>query len=173
MSQIAAKQALRRKKVAESTLETTLGQITTLEQQINAIESANINRETLAAMQAAREAMGKIHGKLTPEKVDEEMLVLTYPTSDLLPNIVSILTNTVGRNSKKRTISAMKSPQPLPAPALDNRLTRGSSRTSLKSSSRRRWTRSYTKQVDRSLSMIRSLFRQPEPAHVSIPVSYA
>ena len=81
MSSTAAKQALRRKKVAESTLETTLGQITTLEQQIDAIESANINRETLAAMQAAREAMGKIHGKLTPEKVDEEMSVLTHTAS--------------------------------------------------------------------------------------------
>ncbi|KAL0465713.1 Snf7 domain-containing protein [Neurospora intermedia] len=88
----AAKQALRRKKVAESTLETTLGQITTLEQQINAIESANINRETLAAMQAAREAMGKIHGKLTPEKVDEEMAKL-QEANDLSNEIATAITS--------------------------------------------------------------------------------
>ncbi|KAI5860101.1 vacuolar-sorting protein SNF7 [Durotheca rogersii] len=69
----AAKAALRRKKGHEHSLEQTISQIGTLEQQINAIESANINRETLAAMQRAGEAMQQIHGKLTPEKVDETM----------------------------------------------------------------------------------------------------
>ncbi|KAK3360049.1 Snf7-domain-containing protein [Lasiosphaeria hispida] len=69
----AAKSALRRKKQHEHSLDQTLGQIGTLEQQINAIESANINRETLAAMERAGEAMKQIHGKLTPEKVDETM----------------------------------------------------------------------------------------------------
>lgn len=73
---IAAKQALRRKKQHEHSLEQTMGQIGTLEQQINAIESANINRETLAAMERASEAMKHIHGKLTPEKVDETMWAL-------------------------------------------------------------------------------------------------
>ncbi|KAI0134120.1 vacuolar-sorting protein SNF7 [Xylariales sp. AK1849] len=69
----AAKSALKRKKAHEHSLEQTVSQIGTLEQQINAIESANINRETLAAMQRAGEAMKAIHGKLTPEKVDETM----------------------------------------------------------------------------------------------------
>lgn len=69
----AAKAALKRKKTHEHSLEQTLAQINTLEQQINAIESANINRETLAAMERAGEAMKQIHGKLTPEKVDETM----------------------------------------------------------------------------------------------------
>lgn len=72
----AAKSALRRKKQHEHSLDQTLGQIGTLEQQINAIESANINRETLAAMERAGEAMKQIHGKLTPEKVDETMAKL-------------------------------------------------------------------------------------------------
>ncbi|KAK1754512.1 Snf7-domain-containing protein [Echria macrotheca] len=72
----AAKAALRRKKQHEHSLDQTLGQIGTLEQQINAIESANINRETLAAMERASEAMKSIHGKLTPEKVDETMAKL-------------------------------------------------------------------------------------------------
>ena len=69
--------ALRRKKAHEHNLEQTVAQIATLEQQINAIESANINRETLAAMERAGQAMKSIHGKLTPEKVDETMYV--YP----------------------------------------------------------------------------------------------
>jgi charged multivesicular body protein 4 len=72
----AAKAALKRKKAHENSLDQTIAQIGTLEQQINAIESANINRETLAAMQKAGEAMKQIHGKLTPEKVDETMYVL-------------------------------------------------------------------------------------------------
>jgi len=72
----AAKAALRRKKQHEHSLDQTFGQIGTLEQQINAIESANINRETLAAMERAGEAMKQIHGKLTPEKVDETMAKL-------------------------------------------------------------------------------------------------
>lgn len=69
----AAKTALKRKKQHEHSLEQTQAQIGTLEQQINAIESANINKETLLAMEKASEAMKQIHGKLTPEKVDETM----------------------------------------------------------------------------------------------------
>lgn len=72
----AAKAALKRKKTHEHSLDQTLAQIGTLEQQINAIESANINRETLAAMEKAGKAMKEIHGNLTPEKVDETMDVL-------------------------------------------------------------------------------------------------
>ncbi|KAK4669375.1 ESCRT-III subunit protein snf7 [Podospora pseudopauciseta] len=71
----AAKNALRRKKVYEGNLEQTMNHIGTLETQINAIESANINKETFEAMQRASEAMKSIHGKLTPEKVDEAMYV--------------------------------------------------------------------------------------------------
>lgn len=71
----AAKAALRRKKTHEQALDQTIAQIGTLEQQINSIESANINRETLAAMEKASQAMKQIHGKLTPEKVDATMYV--------------------------------------------------------------------------------------------------
>lgn len=72
----AAKAALKRKKQSEHSLEQTLGQIGTLEAQINAIESANINRETLLAMERAGKAMEQIHGSLTPEIVDETMYVI-------------------------------------------------------------------------------------------------
>ncbi|KEY68925.1 hypothetical protein S7711_04593 [Stachybotrys chartarum IBT 7711] len=80
----AAKTALRRKKGHEHSLEQTVAQIGTLEQQINAIESANINRETLAAMEKAGEAMKQIHGKLTPAKVDETMYVIPAYRMDKL-----------------------------------------------------------------------------------------
>ena len=75
-SSIAAKAALKRKKTHEHSLDQTSAQITTLEQQINSIESANINRETLAAMEKASQAMKQIHTGLTPEKVDETMYVM-------------------------------------------------------------------------------------------------
>ncbi|KAK6219469.1 hypothetical protein LQW54_002201 [Pestalotiopsis sp. IQ-011] len=88
----AAKAALKRKKAHEHSLEQTTAQIGTLEQQINAIESANINRETLAAMQKAGEAMKSIHGKLTPEAVDETMAQLQEQNA-LSEEIVNAITS--------------------------------------------------------------------------------
>jgi len=88
----AAKAALRRKKTHEHSMEQTIAQIGTLEQQINSIESANINRETLAAMEKAGEAMKQIHGKLTPEKVDETMDKLRDQNA-LSEEIVNAITN--------------------------------------------------------------------------------
>ncbi|KZF19605.1 Snf7-domain-containing protein [Xylona heveae TC161] len=69
----AAKSALRRKKQHEHSLEQTSAQISTLEQQIYSIEAANINQETLKAMQNAGAAMKRIHGGLTMDKVDSTM----------------------------------------------------------------------------------------------------
>lgn len=59
-------------------MEQTVKQIGTLEQQINSIESANINRETLASMQQASKALEDITHGLTPEKVDEIMYVPSW-----------------------------------------------------------------------------------------------
>ena len=52
-----------------------------LENQIYSIESANINQETLLAINNASKAMKEIHGSLTIEKVDQIMyvLILTGP----------------------------------------------------------------------------------------------
>ncbi|KAL2687164.1 ESCRT-III subunit protein snf7 [[Neocosmospora] mangrovei] len=88
----AAKAALRRKKTHEHSLDQTVSQIGTLEQQINAIESANINRETLVAMEKASQAMAQIHGKLTPEKVDETMEKLREHNA-MSEEIVAAMTN--------------------------------------------------------------------------------
>ncbi|CAK7272995.1 ESCRT-III subunit protein snf7 [Sporothrix epigloea] len=88
----AAKTALRRKKAHEHSLEQTQAQISTLEQQVNAIESANINRETLAAMERAATAMKQIHGGLTPEKVDETMERI-HEQNQLSEEIVNAITS--------------------------------------------------------------------------------
>lgn len=69
----AARAALKRKKQHEHTLDQTLAQISTLEQQVYSIEAANINRETLAAMEKAGQAMKQIHGKLNIDRVDQTM----------------------------------------------------------------------------------------------------
>lgn len=68
-----AKAALRRKKAFEHQLEQTQAQMLTVEREISSIETANINKETLDAMKNAQQAMKKIHGGLTIEKVDQTM----------------------------------------------------------------------------------------------------
>lgn len=75
MQFLAARNALKRKKEHERSLEQTNGQINMLEQQIYSIESANINQETLMAMKNAGAAMKQIHGKMTMEDVDVTMYV--------------------------------------------------------------------------------------------------
>lgn len=73
---VAAKTALRRKKVHERSLQQTSDQINQVEQQIYSIESANINQETLNAMKTAGKAMKEIHGNLTIDKVDATMYAI-------------------------------------------------------------------------------------------------
>ncbi|KXL43832.1 hypothetical protein M433DRAFT_58685 [Acidomyces richmondensis BFW] len=68
-----AKAALRRKKNYEHQLEQTSAQMMTVEREISSIETANINKETLDAMRNAQQAMKKIHGNLTIDKVDQTM----------------------------------------------------------------------------------------------------
>lgn len=77
---LVARNALKRKKQHEHTLEQTSGQASMLEQQIYSIESANINQETLLAMKNAGAAMKQIHGKMKMEDVDVTMYVSgVYP----------------------------------------------------------------------------------------------
>jgi charged multivesicular body protein 4 len=59
-----ATEALRRKKVHESDMSRLAGTRLQLEMQVNTLESANLNAETMAAMKKASEALGHIHGNL-------------------------------------------------------------------------------------------------------------
>lgn len=108
---IAAKSALKRKKAHEHSLEQTEAQIGTLEQQINAIESANINKETLTAMENASKAMKQIHGGLTVDKVDETMYVTPCGSQEMVLSL-GLLANhyhSSGTNCGSKTRSAKRS----------------------------------------------------------------
>lgn len=61
---IAATAALRRKKASEAELDRLAGTRLQLEMQVNTLESANLNAETMAAMKKASEALKVIHGNL-------------------------------------------------------------------------------------------------------------
>lgn len=65
--------ALRRKKVSEQELDRLAGSRLQLEMQVNTLESANLNAETMAAMKKASDALKVIHGNLTMDKVDATM----------------------------------------------------------------------------------------------------
>ncbi|CAJ0898031.1 4248_t:CDS:10 [Entrophospora sp. SA101] len=69
----AALMALKRKKQYETQLEKLSGAKFTIETQVMAIESANVNLETMKAMEKGAEAMKTIHGSMDINKVDETM----------------------------------------------------------------------------------------------------
>ncbi|KAJ3003968.1 ESCRT-III subunit protein snf7 [Thoreauomyces humboldtii] len=68
-----AMQNLKRKKAFEDQINKIMGARMTLEQQVMAIENANVNLETMNAMKAGAEAMKQIHGHLDINKVDATM----------------------------------------------------------------------------------------------------
>jgi len=65
--------ALKRKKALEIELDRLAGTRLQLEMQVNTLESANFNQETMAAMKKGADALKVIHGNLTPDKVDATM----------------------------------------------------------------------------------------------------
>jgi charged multivesicular body protein 4A/B len=62
---LVATQALRRKKAAENQLDQLAGQRLQLEMQVNTIESANLNAETMLAMKKGSDALKAIHGNMS------------------------------------------------------------------------------------------------------------
>ncbi|KAH0839993.1 Snf7-domain-containing protein [Lanmaoa asiatica] len=68
-----ATQALRRKKQSEAEMERLNGQRLQLEQQINTLESANLNLETMQAMKKASDVLEQIHGHMKLTDVDTTM----------------------------------------------------------------------------------------------------
>lgn len=65
-----ATQALRRKKASEAEVDRLAGQRLQLEMQINTLESANLNAETMQALKKASDVLSGIHGYMTMDKVD-------------------------------------------------------------------------------------------------------
>lgn len=68
-----AKNALKRKKGYEGNLMKIENQIDSLETQLTAIESANLNLETMKAMKQGALAMKQIHGEYDVDKVENTM----------------------------------------------------------------------------------------------------
>ncbi|KAA1466763.1 vacuolar-sorting protein SNF7 [Dentipellis sp. KUC8613] len=68
-----ATQALRRKKMNETELDRLAGARLQLEMQMNTLESANINAETMAAMKKGSDALKTIHGSWNIDTVDATM----------------------------------------------------------------------------------------------------
>ncbi|CDM35103.1 hypothetical protein DTO013E5_3017 [Penicillium roqueforti] len=102
----AAKNALRRKKIHEKTLEQTTAQSMQLEQQIYSIEAANINHETLAAMKQAGAAMKQIHGGMKLEDVDTTMEGLQEQHA-LSAEIGSVITSfSIGEQADEEELDA-------------------------------------------------------------------
>ncbi|KAF8897489.1 Snf7-domain-containing protein [Infundibulicybe gibba] len=69
----AATAALRRKKASEQELDRLSGTRLQLEMQVNTLESANLNAETMVAMKKAADALKVIHGGFDMKKVDDTM----------------------------------------------------------------------------------------------------
>ncbi|THH13282.1 hypothetical protein EW146_g6915 [Bondarzewia mesenterica] len=65
--------ALRRKKMFEAELDKLQGARLQLEMQVNTLESANLNAETMAAMKKGSDALKHIHYNLNIDKVDATM----------------------------------------------------------------------------------------------------
>lgn len=84
--------ALRQKKVYENELDSIAGRKLTLETQVNAIESASFNKETVQAMKRGADVLKNIHGSLDVDKVDATMdevrnqLELTKEITDAISN---------------------------------------------------------------------------------------
>ncbi|OAX33933.1 Snf7-domain-containing protein [Rhizopogon vinicolor AM-OR11-026] len=90
-----ATQALRRKKASEADMDRLAGQRLQLELQINTLESANMNAETLGAMKKASDVLASIHGNMDIDKVDATMAKINEQ-KDIANEIAEALANPSG-----------------------------------------------------------------------------
>ncbi|KIM68583.1 hypothetical protein SCLCIDRAFT_1208777 [Scleroderma citrinum Foug A] len=93
-----ATQALRRKKASEAELERLAGTRLQLEMQMNTLESANLNAETMQAMRKAADALGAIHGNMTMDKVDSTMSKIAEQR-DIANEIAEAISNPLDQNA--------------------------------------------------------------------------
>ncbi|KAI5453951.1 ESCRT-III subunit protein snf7 [Naganishia albida] len=88
--------ALRQKQAFEGELNRIAGTRLTLEAQVNAIETANLNAETMIAMKKGAEALKGIHGNMKIDKVDatmdqiREQMEISNEISDAISNPVNM-----------------------------------------------------------------------------------
>ena len=70
--------ALKRKKANEAELEKLQGTRFQLEMQVNTLESASFNAETMAAMKTASDALKTIHGKLCVSPISRPSMFTSF-----------------------------------------------------------------------------------------------
>jgi len=87
--------ALKRKKAYEGQIEKIAGARLTIEQQLMAIEDANINVEAIGAMRSGANALRNIHGTLNIDKVDDVMDEIR-DQMDLAKDITDAISQPVG-----------------------------------------------------------------------------
>ncbi|KAJ7095328.1 vacuolar-sorting protein SNF7 [Mycena belliarum] len=90
-----ATSALKRKRANETQLEQLRGQQLQLEMQVNTLESANLNAETMAAMKKAAEVLQQIHSGMSVAKVDETMAAITEQR-EVANEITELISNPAG-----------------------------------------------------------------------------
>ncbi|KAF7355268.1 Vacuolar sorting protein [Mycena sanguinolenta] len=90
-----ATSALKRKRFNETQLEQLRGQQMQLEMQVNTLESANLNKETMDAMKKAAQALADIHSGMSVAKVDQTMAEIQEQRA-VADEITELISNPVG-----------------------------------------------------------------------------
>jgi len=90
--------ALKRKKANEQQLDQLRGTQLQLEMQVNTLESANLNSETLIAMKKAADALQAIQGNMTLAKVDQTMAQI-QETREVAEEIAGLISDPGYANS--------------------------------------------------------------------------
>jgi len=90
-----ATSALKRKRFNETQLEQLRGQQMQLEMQVNTLESANLNKETMDAMRKAAQALADIHSGMSVAKVDQTMAEIQEQRA-VADEITELISNPVG-----------------------------------------------------------------------------
>jgi len=101
----AATQALRRKKASEADMDRLAGQRLQLELQINTLESANLNAETMNAMKKASDVLASIHGNMNIDTVDATMSKITEQR-EIANEIAEAISNPVGTELDEEELKA-------------------------------------------------------------------
>ncbi|CAK5275574.1 unnamed protein product [Mycena citricolor] len=84
--------ALKRKRVNETQLDQLRGQQLQLEMQVNTLESANLNVETMAAMKKAADVLQQIHSGMSVNKVDEIMAQIAEQ-NEIARDVTEVISN--------------------------------------------------------------------------------
>ncbi|KIK65319.1 hypothetical protein GYMLUDRAFT_159179 [Collybiopsis luxurians FD-317 M1] len=90
--------ALKRKKANEAELDRLAGTRLQLEMQVNTLESANLNAETMAAMKKGADVLKLIHGNMTVDQVDATMNEV-IAQREVAQEIADIISNPVNADA--------------------------------------------------------------------------